>query len=123
MYRDINPTLQAHPDTRDILVRTDIGAINNSLTNLVLLSKYERPYNKNLYGGVYRMLFEPCDTLTAGSIETAIEQLINNFEKRAQDPVVQVKVNSTQDGYDIAVAYTSSRTGKQGQLQMGISRQ
>lgn len=122
MYKDLNPTLQRHPDTHDITVRTGISAINGSLINLILTNKYERPYNPTLAGDVYRLLFEDCNDQTAGVLQTTIEAVINNFEPRVTNVNVLVGVNSTNDGYIVQVSYTGIEDRKQGSFILPVSK-
>jgi len=116
MYKDLNPTFTVHPDTGDITVRTGKSAINGSLTNLILSTQYDRPYNSVPGGGIYRLLFEPASKLYADTIKTHVEYVISNSEKRAFDVAVSVSVNNTGGGYIVNVVYTDSTTGKQNTL-------
>lgn len=105
MYKDLNPTLQAHPDTHDIVVKTGIAAINGSINNLVLTNTYERPYNKQLAGKIYPLLFEQLSPEVASVIESTLVQLINNFEPRAHNVAVSATVVGK--GYQVVIGYTT----------------
>jgi phage baseplate assembly protein W len=122
MYKDLNPLLQPHPDTHDITVRTGVNAINGAISNLVLTAAFERPYNKLINGGMRKLLFESPSEQIAGVIQTTIEQLINNFEKRAHNVAVDASLNSTRNGYNVTVVYTASESGKQGTIKLELKK-
>lgn len=121
--KDINPTLQVHPDTHDIMVRTQTNAINGALINLILTNQYERPYNKNIDSSVWKLLFEDCNSQTASVLQTTILAVINNFEKRAIDAVVVVSVNTAETGYTVDIAYVAPVSGKVSKLNLGLNKQ
>lgn len=121
--KDFNPTLTVHPDTHDILVTTGVRSINGSLINLILTNQYERPYNKNIDSSVWKLLFEDCNTQTASVLQTTIQAVINNFEKRAIDAVVVVSVNSEENGYIVDIAYVAPVSGKLTKLNLGLNKQ
>ena len=67
----------------DVNKVTDIQAVKRSIRNLVLLNVYEKPFHPEISSGVRGMLFENMTPVTAVIIARKVEDVINNFEPRA----------------------------------------
>jgi phage baseplate assembly protein W len=59
------------------------------------LSNYEKPFHPEIGSSVRQMLFEDVSPITAQNLKRAIEDVINNYEPRAQ--LKNVIVQSTLD--------------------------
>ena len=93
-YEDLDLDFIAHPTTGDITTKSDLEAVKRSVRNLVLTSKYERPFQPFLHSGIRGMLFEPLTAITAFSIRQNIIDVIKQYEPRASLMNVRVTADS-----------------------------
>ena len=49
-YSDLDILFRKHPQTGDVVVRTDAEAVKRSVKNIILTNHYERPFKPN-FGG------------------------------------------------------------------------
>jgi len=83
IYSDFDKQLTQHPVSEDIARKTNENAVKESIKNLVLTDRGERPYQPNLGCDVRQLLFEPFTEQTRSAIKTLITQTIENYETRA----------------------------------------
>ena len=83
-YKDLNLSLDRNSFTGDVSVTTDANAIRQSLTNILLTEKTERPFSSAPVGiGIKRLLFD-VDVLSSKFlyIKELTKELINRYEPR-----------------------------------------
>jgi|TARA_X000001388_G_scaffold74376_1_gene67335 phage baseplate assembly protein W len=83
-YKDLNLSLDRNSFTGDVSVTTDANAIRQSLTNILLTEKNERPFSSAPVGiGIKRLLFD-VDVLSSKFlyIKELTKELINRYEPR-----------------------------------------
>lgn len=81
-YSDLDLAFRIHPARKDLILSTDIQAINRSIRNLILTNHYERPFRPEIGSNVRKMLFEPNITLVKNFLTKEISNVIKNFEPR-----------------------------------------
>ncbi len=104
-FKDISVTFKKHPVTDDMIVVKDKAAIVQSVRNLLLTQKGERPFQPELGSDIYRLLFEPMDYGTAALIQKAIFEVIGNYEPRISVRQVLVAPSKDDNGFDVELAY------------------
>ena len=104
-YSDLNLAFIPNPVRKDIGILYDFEAVKASVVNLVLTKHYERPFHSELGSNVTALLFENITSITALSIQRAIQDVINNFEPRCKLQSVTVVENSQEDGYDVTITF------------------
>ena len=57
-YKDLNLDFIRHPMTNDVSMLTDMEALKRSVRNLILTSKYDRPFKPQMDAGIRKYLFE-----------------------------------------------------------------
>ena len=82
LYSDFDLSFIKHPNTKDVTILKDIDAVKQSVKNLVLTGKGERPFQPRLGSDIRKLLFEPVDEFTALDIEEQVKVTIDNFEPR-----------------------------------------
>lgn len=107
-FTDFSISFGAHPVTGDVVLVTGINDVVQSMMNLVQLNRYEVPYHSEIGSGVTELLFELGDALTADRIQTAIEDVITNFEPRAQllQVLVTEAIQGGAVGFDVTIVAT-----------------
>ena len=83
-YKDLDLDFIPHPVTKDLVSKINDEAVKRSIRNLVLLNTYEKPFHPEIGSDVRNLLFELATPLTAIRLKKAIEEVIENFEPRAQ---------------------------------------
>ena len=104
-FKDLSVTFKKHPVTDDLVVVKDKAAITQSIVNLLLTDKGERPFQPNLGSGIYGTLFEPLDFGTAGIIRSEIIDTISKYDPRIILNKVIVVPDFEGNGYSIELNY------------------
>ena len=81
-FTDIDVNMTLHPQSNDLVLKSDFNAIKRSVKNLVSTNLYERPFKPSLGVNLRGMLFE-LDTTDNIILEEEIKTMINRFEPRA----------------------------------------
>ena len=101
LYSDFDLAFKPHPNTGDITTLYDINAVKQSVKNLVLTNRGERPFAPNLGCDITGLLFEPADAFTAVSIKDAIRLTLDSYEPRVK--IINIVVTPDQDNNRYAV--------------------
>tara|TARA_Y100001973_G_C5206022_1_gene341608 strand:+ start:2701 stop:3087 length:387 start_codon:yes stop_codon:yes gene_type:complete len=104
-YRDLDLDFTPHPTTTDVSMKTNSEAVKRSVRNLVLLNTYEKPFHPEIGSGVRDLLFEPATPLTAVRIKRAIEEVIDNFEPRADLLGVNVGLEVDRNAFAVSIEF------------------
>lgn len=104
-YSDIDFAFTRIPGRNDIALSYDEMAVIRSIRNLLLTKNYERPFQPNIGSGVEMMLFEPVDFLTAQSLRSEIQSVIENFEPRARIESILVTADPDNNTYDVSLQF------------------
>ena len=102
---DLDIDFIRHPNTKDIVKKTDVEAVKRAVRNLILTNRYERPFHPEIDGGVTRLLFELATPSTKIEIENAIRTVIKNFEPRAEVLDVFVGGDIDKNGFDVTITF------------------
>jgi phage baseplate assembly protein W len=95
IYSDLDLTFTRNPVTGDVSISYDDQAVVRSMRNLLLTNFYERLFQPELGSNVEGYLFEPSTAITAGALETEIQNVIRNYEPRVN--LISVQVLSIED--------------------------
>ena len=104
-YTDIDLNFFRHPNSGDLSLKHGVDAISNSIKNLILTSKYERPFRENLYCNIRKCLFELVTPMTAHIIRQEIIDVIKQYEPRAILQEVSVLSNVDGNAYTVTIYY------------------
>ena len=104
VYKDFDTLFAAHPVTGKLNTLTNNSAVARALKNLILTNKGERPYQPMLGSDVTAQLFELNDGLVESNLDTAITEVIKNYEPRAE--LLSVFVDAENDQHLITVDIT-----------------
>lgn len=104
-FKDVSLALGTNPLNRDLIDLKNENAIARSIQNLVLTQRGERPFNRDLGSTVSASLFENVDFISAGSIQSSIEEVIRLYEPRVNLKDVTVELNQEANGYNVRVLY------------------
>ena len=104
-FKDINITFKKHPVTNDLVVSRDASAIKQSIVNLLLTNKGERPFNPDYGSNIRSYLFEPLDYATAGQVSSSIQNTLTEFEPRITVISIYTSPNYDQNGFEVELTY------------------
>jgi len=121
-YKDLNLDFTRHPMTNDVATLTDMEALKRSVRNIVLTSKYDRPFKPEMDSGIRKYLFELSTPLTALRIKNSIELAIKNFEPRVELLNVTVRSNPDRNSYDVAILFRPKNVNQTAQVTFVLER-
>ena len=89
----------------DIDKVTDITAVKRSIRNLVLTNHYEKPFHPEIGCGVRELLFELMTPLTAHLLTRKVEDVITQYEPRAQLVGVKATPDLDRNAYELTIEF------------------
>ncbi len=104
LYSDLGKEMVIHPVTGDVSRLTNEEAVKESIRNLVLTNRGERPFQPNLGCDVRSQLFENITQETVGNIKSLIQETIEAYEPRAR--LIGVDVGGKIDSNELKVTIT-----------------
>ena len=104
-YVDLDLDFTRHPVTNDIVKITDVDAVKRSVKNLINTQFYERPFHPELGCGVRDMLFENYTPMTGIFMRRKIEEVLRNYEPRANLSSIQVNEQMDRNAIDVVVNF------------------
>lgn len=104
-YSDVLTNFDFHPQKHDLARLTNENAVKRSIRNLIMTSKYERPFNPNFGGNIRKALFEPIGQLAQLELKDAITETIENYEPRAKLIDVIINPYIDQQAYVIDILF------------------
>lgn len=105
VYKDFDTLFNIHPVTRKLNVLTNVDAVARSVKNLVLTNKGERPYQPFLGCDVRNRLFELNDGFTEDEVVENIQEVIAEYEPRAELIDVIANVRPDQNAVDVTITF------------------
>ncbi|MFZ9728897.1 MAG: GPW/gp25 family protein [Candidatus Nanopelagicaceae bacterium] len=104
-FKDLSVTFKKHPVTDDLVTVKDKAAIAQSIGNLLLTRKGERPFQPDLGSDLYNVLFEPLDFGSAGIIRSSIEYVLKRYEPRILIENILISPDFDNNGYNVELFY------------------
>ena len=110
-YRDFDLSFKCHPVTGKLLVKKEDEAVKQSVKNLILTNKYERPFRPEFGGDVRARLFDLFTGFTEVDFQDLISTAIENYEPRViltadnALPAVSVKNFDDQNALGITIKF------------------
>jgi len=105
LYSDIDFAFTRKPVTNDVAISYDEMAVVRSVRNLLLTNHYERPFQPELGSNINALLFEPISDSTSSSLQSEVENMINNYEPRALLKDITVVAKPDQNAYDVTITF------------------
>lgn len=111
-YTDISKNLDSR--YQDIELKYEIEAINNSISNILTISKGEIPGRPDFGSNVPDFIFELNDEVTWVAVKEVVKNAILEFEPRINVTDIQVTGFVDQNVVMITITYYVIRSGAQG---------
>ena len=122
VFKDFDINFSNNPLTNDVSSKLDLHAINQSLKNLVLTNRYERPFFPQIGCNLRHILFEPMDEITRRDLQDALKYTIDNFEPRVKLLEVIAEDLPDQNAYHVSVRYEVRANSFQTQFNTVLKR-
>ena len=106
LYKDLDATFLAHPQTQDVVKKVDANAIKQSLKILLFTNQGERLFQPEIGSPLNNLLFEPVDIITTQAIKKSIQNTIQKYEPRVLLDLVDVVPNEDENTYEISIFFT-----------------
>ena len=119
---DLDLLFRNHPQTGDVVVRTDAEAVKRSVRNIILTNHYERPFKPGFGGSIRNLLFDLTTSRKLRKTQSRIVDMLESFEPRIHN--VQVRLNDTVDNNEVrlSVYYTIKNSTKNHSMEMTLAR-
>lgn len=121
-YADLDLSLTPHPNKKDIIPLTDIAAVKNSVKNLVLTGRYERPFQPELSSGVTSLLFENATPDTMFMLKSYVRDVISKYEPRVSGVYVGVQDDSDNNAYYVTITFNIVSVDTEAEVQLYLER-
>ena len=105
-FKDLSVTFKKHPVTDDLVTVKDKAAIVQSITGLLLTMKGERPFQPELGCDIKRILFEPLDYASAGTIKKEVKETLDRYEPRIRIDDIACEPDFDNNGYNVELTFT-----------------
>ena len=102
-YSDLNLSFKKHPGTKDILIKTDLEVIKDSLRNILLSSPYDVPFDPNFGSALRPLLFEPLTPPLHALVKRNVIMSIGAFDNRII--VASLDVSSSDNDLYVDLVY------------------
>ena len=79
-----------NPVSGDVSVVTDVQDIKRSVRNLVMTSRFDRPFHPEINSHVRDLLFERFTPITFNLLRQRIETILENYEPRVRVTDIQI---------------------------------
>jgi len=106
-YSDVDLSLDARiaptysSGDGDVLRKTDVAAVKQSLKTLLLTNRFEKPYRPNFGGNLGGLLFEIVDEDTAERMIERVQSAVDRYEPRAR--ITNIRVVGSPDYNSVSV--------------------
>lgn len=122
LYSDFDLSFIKHPNTKDVTILKDIDSVKQSVKNLVLTGRGERPFQPLLGSNIRKLLFEPVDEFTALDIEEQVRTTIDNFEPRIKILDLQVISEPDNNRFKLSLEFQMITNLARGDLTFYLER-
>lgn len=104
-YSDIDLQFNMHPVKQDLNKLLDDVAVISAVKNLVLMNKFESPFEPELGSNVRKMLFENNTPETEVILAELIAEVIRNHEPRVDLEGIDLEFDEAGNGYNIVIRF------------------
>lgn len=102
-YSDVDLSFQINPVTNDIAKRKDAAAVRQSVLNILLTNRGERPFDENFGANIRSLLFENFHPAMAEMVKQQVRQAIKRDEPRVSIRDIVVNDLSDQNAIEVRV--------------------
>ena len=105
IYKDLDLDFGRNTVTNDVNKLTDVESVKRSVRNLINTNHFERPFHPEIGGNIRALLFELMTPLTALNLQRKVEEVLNNFEPRANVTQILADPYIEKNGYRLEIKF------------------
>lgn len=120
-YTDIDLAFLARP-SGDIYKKTDASAVKQSVRNLLLTSRYEKPFQPDFGANLNSALFGLDTDFDPEYIQDLIADAINNYEPRARVLTIDIQTDGDKNLMNATVEFQVVNTSEVVSLEVSLAR-
>ena len=120
-YNDIDLSF-AKKTTGDIFKKNDAAAVKQSIKNILLTNRTEKPFAPNFGGDLNRFLFSLDTEFDEFEIEDMVVSSIAKSEPRARVTKVESNIAGDYNSVDIVITFQVVSTSQTEQLNISLTR-
>ena len=105
IYKDLDLDFGRNTVTNDVNKLTDVESVKRSVRNLINTNHFERPFHREIGGNIRALLFELMTPLTALNLQRKVEEVLNNFEPRANVTQILADPDIERNGYRLEIKF------------------
>jgi phage baseplate assembly protein W len=121
VYKDLDLTFARAPNN-DVFKKTDAAAVKQSVKNILLTNRLEKPCNPIFGGNLNSFLFELSEFFDEQTIEDEVKTAIENYEPRARIRGVRAKIIPDRNDIRVTVAFQIVNTLEDVTLEVSLAR-
>jgi len=121
LYKDIDLSFAKKSDG-DVFKKTDAAAVKQSIKNILMTNKTEKPFDPYFGGGLNAYLFSLSTEVDEDDIKDTVYNAIYNSEKRAIVKEVNVEVSPDSHELRISVVFQVISTEEEDTLNISLTR-
>ena len=121
-FTDFNNSLAIHPIKKDLAVKTDVEAVKQSIKNLVLTNKMERPFQPTLGCDIRRALFENISPATIVFAKQAIVETLERHEPRCNIINIKASADDENNALYITIVFSVINSNDVNELNLVLER-
>lgn len=122
LFKDLDLDFNPHPVTGDISQKTDAEAVKRSIRNLVLMNRYDKPFQPQIDSRISRLLFEPATPLIAMQLRSNLMDIITRYEPRAKINDIIVSFNERTNSFETSISFMLLNTRQVSKVFVSIER-
>lgn len=102
-YTDVDFRLRANPITGDVSLKRDDQAVKQSVLNILLTGKGEKPFEPNFGSNIRSLLFENFDPIVGALMDEEIRRVLRNYEPRIIVEDIDVSAAPDRNALDVSL--------------------
>lgn len=105
-FQDFNTSLAVHPVNGDLSLKQDFDAVKQSIKNLVLTDKLERPMQPTIGCDIRKSLFENFSPQTIVMAKQQIAETVGQYEPRAELINIEASADEDNNALNITIIFS-----------------
>ena len=105
VYSDIDLAFLSHPINGKLTRKINREAVKQSVKSLILTNYFERPFKSDIGCSIRELLFENFHPAITQQMQSAIREVISNFEPRADLISIDIQANPDQHELSVSIVY------------------
>ena len=120
-YTDIDLSFTARP-SGDVYKKVDAAAVKQSVKNLLLTSRYEKPFQPNFGANLNSALFALDTDYDPDFIQDLIADAIKNYEPRARVLSISLNLKPERNSLDATIQFQVVNTNEIVSVDVSLAR-